>query len=114
MDGPVATLSVTSGGLHTVNVWVRESGFRLDRLLLTSDAQLTPSGNGPPESDRAAGVAPGLTSGGGPTGTMTEAQSITVGLALVLVASLLVLASGARQPIGVRMRQLRVSWLPGR
>jgi hypothetical protein len=54
MDGPVATIQVATGGLHTVNVWSRESGFRLDRLLLTRDAGFTPTGNGPPESSRSA------------------------------------------------------------
>ena len=51
-DGPVATLEVTSTGLHTVNVWMREDGFRLDRLLLTKDSAYVPSGNGPAESPR--------------------------------------------------------------
>jgi hypothetical protein len=50
MDGPVATLQVTSAGLHTINVWMREDGFRLDRLVLTTDARFTPTGDGPPES----------------------------------------------------------------
>ena len=55
MDGPVATLQVTSAGLHTINVWMREDGFRLDRLLLTTSASYAPAGEGPPESTRASG-----------------------------------------------------------
>src|SRR5262249_61117295 len=48
MDGPPATLSVATGGQHTVNVWMREDGFRLDRLLLTTDPSYVPTGIGPP------------------------------------------------------------------
>jgi hypothetical protein len=52
MDGPVATLSVTSPGIHTINVWMREDGFWLDRLLLTTSSSFVPTGQGPPESSR--------------------------------------------------------------
>ncbi|HEX8747520.1 MAG TPA: kelch repeat-containing protein, partial [Pyrinomonadaceae bacterium] len=51
-DGPVATLNVTSAGLHTVNIWMREDGIRIDRLLLTTSAGFTPTGTGPAESAR--------------------------------------------------------------
>jgi hypothetical protein len=54
LDG-VATLAVTSAGLHTINVWMREDGFRLDRLLLTTSATEVPSGTGPDESLRSDG-----------------------------------------------------------
>ncbi|MGB7925676.1 MAG: kelch repeat-containing protein [Pyrinomonadaceae bacterium] len=52
LDGPVATVNVTTPGIHTVNVWMREDGFRLDRLLLTTNSALVPTGNGPAESPR--------------------------------------------------------------
>lgn len=61
MDGPVATLTIASAGQHTINVWMREDGFRLDRLLLTTSATFVPSGNGPAESPRAGGGAPTAT-----------------------------------------------------
>jgi hypothetical protein len=51
-DGPVATLNISSAGLHTINLWMREDGFRVDRVLLTTNSSLTPSGNGPVESPR--------------------------------------------------------------
>ena len=35
-DGPVATLVIPTAGVHTINVWMREDGFYLDRLLLTT------------------------------------------------------------------------------
>ncbi len=40
-DGPRATLYSTLG-LHTLNLWMREDGFRVDRVLLTTDAGFTP------------------------------------------------------------------------
>jgi hypothetical protein len=51
-DGVVATIEVPTAGLHTVNVWMREDGFVFDKLLLTTNAALTPSGTGPSESLR--------------------------------------------------------------
>jgi hypothetical protein len=54
-DGPVATINVTSPGIHTINIWMREDGFRFDKLLLTTNAGFTPSGAGPAESPRQGG-----------------------------------------------------------
>ena len=48
--GTIATLNVTSTGLHTINVWMRESGTLLDKLVLTPDANYTPSDLGPDET----------------------------------------------------------------
>jgi len=83
MDGPVATLQVTSAGLHTVNVWMREDGFRLDRLLLTTNAAFVPTGNGPAESARAGGGG-----GGSPTGDVAAAiaDRATYGVLVVTAA----------------------------
>jgi hypothetical protein len=52
LDGPVATINVTSAGVHTVNLWMREDGFRVDRLLLTTNTGFVPNGTGPAESMR--------------------------------------------------------------
>lgn len=38
-------------GVHTINIWMREDGTIVDRLLLTPQSTV-PSGNGPPESSR--------------------------------------------------------------
>jgi hypothetical protein len=54
IDGPVATIVVSTPGVHTLNVWMREDGLNLDRLLLTTNAGFTPAGAGPAESSRAA------------------------------------------------------------
>lgn len=37
-----AKLEVTSTGVHTVNVWMREDGFRLDKINLTTDGSYSP------------------------------------------------------------------------
>jgi hypothetical protein len=52
MDGPVATFNVASTGLHTVNVWMREDGFEIDKIVLTVNSNYTPTGTGPAESSR--------------------------------------------------------------
>lgn len=54
MDGPVASIAVPSTGIHTINVWMREDGFRLDRLLLSNSTATLPTGLGPAESNRTA------------------------------------------------------------
>ena len=51
-DGPVATIVVSTPGVHTVNLWMREDGFSLDKVLLTTNTGYTPSGTGPAESPR--------------------------------------------------------------
>lgn len=52
MDGVAATINVSSVGLHTINLWMREDGFVVDKLLLTTNSALVPSGTGPAESLR--------------------------------------------------------------
>ena len=37
-------------GLHTLNVWMREDGFALDKLVLTTDGAYAPLGQGPSPS----------------------------------------------------------------
>jgi len=46
----IATVEITEPGLYTLNVWRREDGFRLDRIVLTTDNSYIPTGNGPPEN----------------------------------------------------------------
>jgi hypothetical protein len=48
----VVTLAVRTIGEHTINVWMREDGFRFDRLYLTVDSGAGPTGAGLPESPR--------------------------------------------------------------
>ncbi len=55
MDGPVATIQVGAPGIHTLNVWMREDGFALDKLLVTTSGSYVPTGTGPAESARLSG-----------------------------------------------------------
>ncbi len=48
--GTVRTITVASVGLHTLNLWMREDGVVVDKLLLTVNAGHIPSGSGPAES----------------------------------------------------------------
>jgi N-acetylneuraminic acid mutarotase len=50
LDGQDASMVVTSTGVNTLNLWMREDGFRLDRILITTDPNFTPTGDGPAES----------------------------------------------------------------
>lgn len=70
-----ATIEVATAGDRTLNIWMREDGFRVDRMLLTTDPDFVPSGVGPSESVR------GLGSGGGnnvPSITSPGDQSTTL------------------------------------
>jgi PA14 domain/Bacterial lectin/Gylcosyl hydrolase family 115 C-terminal domain len=52
LDRVVATIEVTTPGIHTVNVWMREDGAVVDKLLLTTNPDFVPTGTGPAESPR--------------------------------------------------------------
>ncbi len=51
-DGPRSTFEVSTVGVHTLNIYMREDGFIVDRVLLTTNAGYTPTGDGPTESPR--------------------------------------------------------------
>ncbi len=55
-DKKDASISISSIGFHTINVWMDEDGTKLDKILLTSDAGYDPSkvngGEGPKGSSR--------------------------------------------------------------
>jgi hypothetical protein len=53
MDPERATLAVAADGLYHLNLWMRESGLAVDRILLTTDPTYTPQGDGPAESTQA-------------------------------------------------------------
>jgi hypothetical protein len=46
----IATVPITEAGMHTINVWMREDGFRMDKIVLTTDSDFVPGGDGPKES----------------------------------------------------------------
>jgi phospholipase/lecithinase/hemolysin len=51
-DGPVARIRISTVGVHTLNLWMREDGLSVDRILLTPSRAYRPRGSGPPESKR--------------------------------------------------------------
>ena len=53
--GMTATLSITTTGVHTLSLAMREDGLRIDRLLLTTDTTYIPTDLGPAESERQLG-----------------------------------------------------------
>ena len=52
MDGVAATINVTTAGIHTLNLWMREDGFVVDKVVLSTNAAYVPSGTGPAQSPR--------------------------------------------------------------
>ncbi len=52
MDGVRAAINVAKSGIHTINVWMREDGFFIDKIVLTTNPGYVPSGTGPAESLR--------------------------------------------------------------
>lgn len=57
MDGVTATVTISTPGLHTIHIYAREDGLRLDRVLLTLDGNYVPTGGGPDESPQGGAVA---------------------------------------------------------
>jgi hypothetical protein len=43
-DGDPAEIKVAAPGKHILNVWMREDGFVIDKILLTQDPKLVPTG----------------------------------------------------------------------
>jgi len=52
MDGVSATIDVSSPGVHTLNLWMREDGFVVDKIVISSNVNYVPSGTGPAQSPR--------------------------------------------------------------
>ena len=77
MDGADATFNVASTGVHTVNAWMREDGFVFDKIVLTTNAGYTPTGDGPAESPRGGGSTPGQASSPSPADSATDVSITT-------------------------------------
>ena len=45
MDGPVATFNVPSAGVHTINLWMREDGLSVDKLVHHDQLELRSLGH---------------------------------------------------------------------
>ena len=74
MDSSPATIRVDAASTRSINVWVREDGVAIDKLILTRHTSLMPTGNGPAESRRAGAGNPGPGAGANqpPTVTLTQ------------------------------------------
>ena len=70
--GKSVTMGVTDAGLHTVNLWMREDGIIVDKIVLTTNAGFVPTGTGPEESPRG-----GAASKQGPSATDVLLQTAT-------------------------------------
>jgi|GEM_PF-2346984 len=64
MDSAVATLEVPTAGLHTFNLYMREDGASVDRIILSTDNSFSPSGDGPDVSERGVRQGPDVDPGG--------------------------------------------------
>jgi hypothetical protein len=51
-NGAPATFEVPNADVHTVNIWMREDGAIVDKIVLTTNSNYQPSGKGPQESTR--------------------------------------------------------------
>ncbi len=49
-DGEPAVLEVKEAGARTINVWMREDGFIIDKIILARDAKYKPADKGPAET----------------------------------------------------------------
>jgi hypothetical protein len=52
IDSRTPYFDVKSPGWHTFNLWMREDGLIVDKIVLTTDDKLVPSGLGPAESPK--------------------------------------------------------------
>jgi len=53
-----AQIEITTPGLHVLNIWIREDGLAIDKIVLTTNPNFTLTGRvpGPPESSRWSGL----------------------------------------------------------
>ena len=51
----VVTFSIPTAGEYTFNIWPREDGVMIDKVVLTKSTSFTPSGTGPAESPQGVG-----------------------------------------------------------
>lgn len=50
-DNHSATLNIPTTGIHAVNLWMREDGFAIDKIILTNNPDYVPTGVGPDADD---------------------------------------------------------------
>ncbi len=116
MDAARASLTVPTTGVHTVSVFMREGGFCLDRIVLTTDADLVPAGMDPAESAQGLPTGAVLTPATGPhAGRNPNGDDVindrcaasSGGVAPLFGLALLALAFWRRLPLDPRHQALR-------
>jgi hypothetical protein len=75
------TVTVASPGIHTFNLWMREDGVAVDKIVLTTDPDYVPTSNGPDESPRRPGD-PALTAVPGNLSFTTDEDWKSAGIRL--------------------------------
>ncbi|MEM7292685.1 MAG: hypothetical protein AAF420_04690, partial [Pseudomonadota bacterium] len=50
LDGVPSTMVIPAPGVYTVNIWMREDGLIVDKLVLSLDSGFVPTGTGPAET----------------------------------------------------------------
>jgi hypothetical protein len=73
---------ITQAGLHTINLWMREDGQIIDKILVTTDPNFVPTGAGPSESPRVGDPFPPTIS----LTTPTANQQIAAGTPVTITA----------------------------
>ena len=48
--GTIITFNVATTGIHTFNLWMREDGLKLDKIVLSKSSSYSPTGMGPAQS----------------------------------------------------------------
>jgi len=69
-----ACVDIPSPGVHTINVWMREDGFIVDKILLTVDSKYVPKGMGPAGSETQAYTVPDAPAAPGPAATPAQVE----------------------------------------
>ena len=111
-----ATIEVTSTGDHVLNIWMREDGFQVDKLLVTTDPSFVPTDFGPDESQRGSGsgnIAPTITSPGNQTSTQGELVTLQIVATDVNGDPLLYSATGLPGGLGIDAGTGLIDGTPG-
>ena len=72
-------IAIPSAGEHTVQLWMREDGLRVDRLLLAESASFTPTGSGPAVTPRDDGTTPAFSKVTLPTASGAQFATVAKG-----------------------------------
>jgi len=78
-DNVRASVNIPSTGIHAFNLWMREDGLAIDKILLTTDPNYTPSGIGPSVSTDNASVNQQVANDDNASGNSTQVAAVNAG-----------------------------------